>query len=114
MHFLLPSYSQLLSVDSFFPGQQLTIHLKNIAYPNDCTSVSKGCSTSGVKFEFTVTLPGKENEVLQQRDLKNTKTDAQFKVGDTQPSMPFLPMGSSRYLEKQKQQDKGKRILPLA
>lgn len=36
----------------FFPGQQLTTHLKNIAYCNDCMAMSKGCRTSGVKIEF--------------------------------------------------------------
>lgn len=91
----------------FFPGQQLTTRLKNIAFPNDCMAVSKGCPTSGVKFEFTFTPLGRENGVLQQRGLKNTKSEAQFQVGYIQLSMPFLPTGSSRYLEKQKQQNKG-------
>lgn len=70
--------------------------------------MSKGCPTSGVKFEFTVILLGKENGVLQQRDLQHTETGAWFQVGYTQLSMLFLPMGSSRYVEKQKQQDKGR------
>ena len=68
--------------------------------------MSKGCPTSGVKFEFTVPSLGDENGVLQQRDLKNTKTDAPLQVGYTHLSVSFLPTCSSRFAGKQKQQGK--------
>lgn len=104
--FLFVSLFDFLFFTFFFPGQQLTIHLQIIGYPCYCMAVSKGCPMSGVNFEFTATLIGKENGVLQQRDLKNMKTDVLFQVGHTPPSMPFLQSQVPRKIKEARQRTK--------
>lgn len=104
--FLFVSLSDFLFFTYFFPGQQLTIHLQIIGYPCYCMAVSKGCPMSGVNFEFTATFIGKQNGVLQQRDLKNMKTDVLFQVGHTPPSMPFLQSQVPRKIKEARQRTK--------
>lgn len=102
MHPLLPSYSQLLSVGYFFlffPGQQLTTHLNNIAYRNECMVGSKGCPTTNVNFEFTASSLEIKMGFYSTGIIRMQKF-MQFQVGFTQFSMSFLPMGSCMYLER--------------
>lgn len=114
MHPLLPSYSQLPSGFFgflFFSGQQLTAHLNNIAYPNDYMAVSKGCPVSDANFAFTASSLERKTGFYSTGIIRIQKL-IQLHVGFTQLSMPFLPMDSSKYLEKWKQRQR-KKNLPL-
>lgn len=62
-------------------------------------AVSKGCPTSDVKFEFTASSLERKMG-FYSREIIRVQKPMQFQVRFTQLSVPFLPMGSSRYLEK--------------
>lgn len=94
---LIPSC--FLLIFFFFSGKQVTAHLNIIAYSNDCMAVSKGCPTSNVNFEFTAYSLERKMGFYITGIIRIQKL-MQFQVGFTQLSMPFLPMGSSKYLEK--------------
>lgn len=83
----------------FFPGQQLTTHLNNTAYRNECMVGSKGCPTTNVNFEFTASSLEIKMGFYSTGIIRMQKF-MQFQVGFTQFSMSFLPMGSCMYLER--------------
>lgn len=62
-------------------------------------AVSKGCPTYDVNFEFTA-YSFERKIVFYSTGIIRIQKLMQFQVGFTQLRMPFLPMGSSRYLEK--------------
>lgn len=59
----------------------------------------KCCPTSDVNFEFTAYSLGRKMGFYSTGIIRIQKL-MQFQIGFTQLSMTFLPMGSSKYLEK--------------